>query len=133
MAADFPDRRLSAKQCSMARLNACRVRSPTAWKSEGEGALDSAIKDRPWHTSRTPTPKGAKIAGGRGLSGSGMRSAVASRSEVIGWVKKGALLAVTPPLGFIGFVLWGYTEWRSTYTRPWISAYQSCATHPPAG
>jgi hypothetical protein len=55
---------------------------------------------------------GAKTAERQQLDPKDFELAKAIRSEVFGYVTRGALLAVTPVLGFIGFVLWGYIEWR---------------------
>jgi hypothetical protein len=61
---------------------------------------------------RNPTNGGAKTAERQQLDPKDFELAKAIRSEVFGYVTRGALLAVTPVLGFIGFVLWGYIEWR---------------------
>jgi hypothetical protein len=55
---------------------------------------------------------GANTAERQQLDPKDFELAKAIRSEVVGYVTRGALLAVTPVLAFIGFVLWGYIEWR---------------------
>jgi hypothetical protein len=62
---------------------------------------------------RNPTNgEPAKTEGRQQLDPQDFELAKAIRSEVVGYVFKGGLIALTPVLGFLGVAIWGYIEWR---------------------